>query len=843
MEMAEGAEFDVFVKYAEDVLDLETFSRLQEILAKPEVMKTLSSAGKGFKDAVKYMLPKLLLGPIYHFFHYFDILKTFVELTHDEKDRETLSQVEGILSPLNTRLVRICTRHEMPQKRKHWENSLRFQAHIRDRKAAVLKMTEIQKRFEGWEGKDLQQCCNELLVEGKLFKYVGKGTRAMFSSKTSENQNESERYGFLFDSLLVLCKAVEKPSRKMSVVSGNSERANAPEFRLKKKYFIRRLEVTDCEDSDDVKHAFLLSTRRGPGAEKSSRSGVVEAFNGATRGVGRDVVETSLLMKGVADNDSIILCAKTAEEKNHWMATLIALQTRPMLDRMLEGKLAEEEKAHPLRLPSPILYPFAEEDSEMNIVFEPDQTSGGNPVVRGGTLIKLVERLTFHQYASPKFVRTFLTTYRSFCSPTQFLDLLISRFNIPLPHSDNDLDTPSVEGLSTCGADNVDNNASSSGSSKRFRKEYVQPVQLRVLNVVRHWVDEHFYDFERDENLLTKLTTFINSRKGKSLSRWIHSIFNIIKRRRDDNDAAVKITFQTEPPPTEWHLTKKPEDFNIITLHPIEMARQITLIESELFRAVKPSELIGCAWQRDNKESVSPNLLKLVGYTNTLIQWYKKCIIDAENLQERVATVARVLEMMVVFNELNNFNGVLEVAAAMTSAPIFRLKHTFSRVSREHSHLARALQDANELNDNHFRKYVEKLRSINPPVVPFFGMYLTNINHIEEGNPDFLRSDYNLINFSKRRKVAEITGEIQQFQNQRYCLVEERSVMDYLKALKPLGDQSEKDFDDDLFARSIDLEPRGAEAAPYFAPRLGVDLKSPGIRPPKGKPGKNRDPI
>ena len=193
MEMAEGAEFEVFVKYAEDILDPETFSRLQEILAKPDVIKTLSSAGKGFKDAVKYMLPKLLLGPIYHFFHYFDILKTFVELTHDDKDRETLSQVEGILSPLNTRLVRICTRHEMPQKRKHWENSLRFQAHIRDRKAAVLKMTEIQKRIEGWEGKDLQQCCNELLVEGKLFKYVGKGTRAMFS-KTSET-NESERYG------------------------------------------------------------------------------------------------------------------------------------------------------------------------------------------------------------------------------------------------------------------------------------------------------------------------------------------------------------------------------------------------------------------------------------------------------------------------------------------------------------------------------------------------------------------------------------------------------------------------------------------------------------------------
>ena len=67
------------------------------------------------------------------------------------------------------------------------------------------------------------------------------------------------------------------------------------------------------------------------------------------------------------------------------------------------------------------------------------------------------------------------------------------------------------------------------------------------------------------------------------------------------------------------------------------------------FRAVRPSELVGSVWTKEDiKHLTSPNLLKMIHHTNKITLWFEKSMLEFPNLEERVAVLNRVIDILTV---------------------------------------------------------------------------------------------------------------------------------------------------------------------------------------------------
>ena len=97
-----------------DIMSNSCRDRINQLLADPSAASTLSTTGHGMNLAFKYVLPKLLIGPVYHCLSFFKYIELFKDLTTSDEDKESFVQAEGLLAPLKNHLDRVCKRNARP---------------------------------------------------------------------------------------------------------------------------------------------------------------------------------------------------------------------------------------------------------------------------------------------------------------------------------------------------------------------------------------------------------------------------------------------------------------------------------------------------------------------------------------------------------------------------------------------------------------------------------------------------------------------------------------------------------------------------------------------------------
>ena len=100
-----------------------------------------------------------------------------------------------------------------------------------------------------------------------------------------------------------------------------------------------------------------------------------------------------------------------------------------------------------------------------------------------------------------------------------------------------------------------------------------------------------------------------------------------------------------------------------------------------------------------------------------------------------------------------------------------------------------------------------------PPCIPYLGIYLSDLTFIDEGTPNF--TDSGLLNFAKMRMIAHVIREVRQFQQTPY------KIEPIQKAAAYLLDPALRLSDDELYQRSLMIEPRSSRLSVSYPPSQG----------------------
>lgn len=89
----------------------------------------------------------------------------------------------------------------------------------------------------------------------------------------------------------------------------------------------------------------------------------------------------------------------------------------------------------------------------------------------------------------------------------------------------------------------------------------------------------------------------------------------------------------------------------VIDFSEIELARQLTLIDSAMFRRIKPNEWMMLGQERNTKYINAPNILKMITRFNRLSRWVCTCIVQEKEMLPRAKIMKRFSEVALVRNK------------------------------------------------------------------------------------------------------------------------------------------------------------------------------------------------
>ena len=425
--------------------------------------------------------------------------------------------------------------------------------------------------------------------------------------------------------------------------------------------------------------------------------------------------------------------------------------------------------------------------------------------VTGGTLPALIERLTTPDSTpDATFVSTFFLTFRLFATPIGFAQALIDRYNYVG-------DSPRVAG----------------------------PVRLRVYNVFKGWLESHWRS-DCDKPALEHIALFATRQlqivlptAGKRLASLAEQVATancplvprLISSIGKTNTSIAQYIPSDTPMPVPV-ISKSQLNalrnwkhaggtVSILDFDALEIARQLTMKESQIFCSILPEELLASEWTKQSG-SMAVNVRAMSRLSTDLANLVADNILQADDPKKRAVIIKQWTKIADKLLDLSNYHSLMAIVCSLNQSTIMRLKRTWECVSNKTKMRLEKLK----LIMNHERNYAslrQTFQNQSPPCIPWVGLYLTDLTFVDAGNQSTrqlqgvgFEENQSVINFDKHMKTAKIISELQRFQVP-YRLNEVAELQTWMQdQLVRVRTADQTEVVKDYYRRSLLLEPRAS---------------------------------
>ncbi|KAF8895269.1 ras guanine nucleotide exchange factor domain-containing protein [Infundibulicybe gibba] len=390
----------------------------------------------------------------------------------------------------------------------------------------------------------------------------------------------------------------------------------------------------------------------------------------------------------------------------------------------------------------------------------------------------LVERLTAHDQGDPTFVKSFLMTFKSFTTVDELFQLLVERFRIQPPPQL----TPSEH--------------------EQWGKLKRHVIQTRVINIFKSLVEDDDVLEKDDMHILGPILKFISEEVPASPTT--RALKLRIERALSGDIVKTMVSANLGPPPPP--ILPRTKKLRLLDIDPIELARQLTLFESQLYQKIRPMECLQRA--REQRTENTDNITTVIQTSNRIANWVAESVLERDDSRRRASAVKHLISVADRCRALNNFSTMIAITSGLNTPPIRRLKRTWEQVNHRYMAQFSACEMTIDSNKN-FTKYRQLMASVTPPCVPFIGVFLSTLQFIQDGNPDNLPG--NLVNFRKRQKASEVISDIKRWQAQSFNFHPVPSIIAYIDESLNQFNSDTKASSEHFWLLSLEREPRERE--------------------------------